>query len=356
MKRIPLVQFGVGNVGRSLIQQVIANRVQHADLLGVRLEYVALADSDGAVVSSDGLDDAALNEVVEVKAGGGRLNSLDAGYVQRDPAAIVDVAGADDAIVIDVTATQATVPALLGALERGYRVVTANKLPLTESYALFQTLTADRRTRFETTVGGGLPVIRTLQTLIDIGDDVQRIQGCLSGTVGFICARLEAGERLSDALREARRRGYTEPDPREDLSGRDAARKTLIMARMLGYPLELEDVEAESLYPQEMDTLGIDEFLAEAGALDEQFAARAASAQAAGRALRFVAEVEDGSCRVFLTTVEPESRLAHINASESIVVFQTALFRDSPLTVSGLGPGPAVTAAGVLGDILGLIV
>ncbi len=356
MRRIPLIQFGVGNVGRSLIEQVIANRVQHADLLGLRLEYVALADSDGAVVNSDGLDDAVLQEVIHAKLAGAHLKDLDTGYVQQDPTAIVDVAGTDNAIVIDVTATQATIPALLEALERGYRVVTANKLPLTQSFALFQTLTADRRLRFETTVGAGLPIISTLQTLVDVGDEVQRIQGCLSGTLGFICAQLESGNRFSEAVREAKRRGYTEPDPREDLAGSDAARKALILARMLGYPLELEDVEVERLYPQEMDDLTVDEFMTEVDALDEPFAARAADARDAGRPLRYVSEVIDGRCRVSMTTVDPDSRLAHIHSSDSIVVFETALYQENPLTISGRGAGPAVTAAGVLGDIVALAV
>ena len=351
-----MIQFGAGKVGRSLIEQVIANRVRRADMSGVRLEYVALADSDGAVVDSKGMDDATLRSVVKAKASGGRLKDLDAGYVQRDPAAIVDVAGTDQAIVIDVTATQATIPALLEALERGYKVVTANKLPLVQSFALFQALTAGRRTRFETTVGGSLPVVSTLQTLVDIGDEVQRIQGCLSGTLGFICAQLEAGTCFSEAVIEAQRRGYTEPNPLEDLAGRDAARKALILARMLGYPLEFEDVEVESLVPQDMDALSIDEFLAQADDLDTRLATRAADARAAGRPLRYVTEVADGRCRVRMTTVDPDSRLAHIGASESIVSFKTALYDTHPLTISGAGGGPAVTAAGVLGDTVALAV
>ncbi|MFQ5595732.1 MAG: homoserine dehydrogenase [Anaerolineae bacterium] len=352
MKRVPLIQFGVGSVGQSLIEQIIANRVRHADLLGSRLEYVALADSDGAVVNSDGLDDTELQGALEAKSRGGRLNALAAGYVQQDPAAIVDVAGADRAIVIDVTATQATIPALLQALERDYRVVTANKLPLVQSFALFQALTTDRRTRFETTVGGSLPVVSTLQTLVDIGDEVQSIRGCLSGTVGLICAQLEAGISFSEAICEAQRRGYTEPNPLEDLAGRDAGRKALILARMLGYPLEFEDVEVESLHPQDMNALSIDEFLTQAEELDAQFADRAADARAAGRRLRYVTEVTDGSCRVRMTTVDPDSRLAHIGPSESVVSFETALYPHDPLTIRGAGGGPVVTAAGVLGDIV----
>jgi homoserine dehydrogenase len=337
-----------------LIEQVIANRVRHADWLNLHLEYVALADSDGAVVNSGGLNDGALTEIVEAKAGGRRLNELDAGYVQRDLAAIVDVAGADQAIVIDVTATEDTIPALLDALKRGYRVVTANKRPLTNSFALFQRLTAGRRIRFETTVGAALPVISTLQTLVDTGDEVRHIQGCLSGTLGFICAQLEAGKPFSEAIREAKRRGYTEPDPREDLAGSDAARKALIMARMLGHPIEFGDVEIERLYPPAMDNLSVDEFLAQVDVLDEPFAARAAEAKAAGWPLRYVSEVVDGRCHVSMSTVEPDSRLAHIQASDSIVVFRTARYQDNPLVISGRGAGPVVTASGVLGDILAL--
>lgn len=354
MTRIPLIQFGVGNVGQALVEQVVANRERHAETLGLRLEYVALVDSDGAVVNTDGLDDALLQDIVQAKARGTRLRELEMGYLQQDPADIVDVAGIDQAIVIDVTATEETIPALLQALERGYRLVLANKLPLAQSYALFQTLTRDRRTRFETTVGAGLPVIATLQTLIDTGDEVQRIQGCLSGTLGFVCTQLEAGAPYSAAVREAKRRGYTEPDPREDLAGSDAARKALILARIMGYPIELEDVEVERLYPATMDQLSVEEFLEALSDLDEEYAARAEEARRAGRSLRYVSEVVDGRCRVGLITVSPESRLAHIQASDSIVTFETDRYRDNPLTISGRGAGPDVTAAGVLGDILAL--
>lgn len=354
MKRIPIIQLGVGNVGRSLIEQVVVNRAQHAEWLGLRLQYVALVDRDGAVVRPEGLGDAELQDIVAAKVRGARLNELDTGYVQRDPAAIVDVAGADDAIIVDVTATDDTIPALLHALEQGYRLVLANKLPLTQSFALFQRLTAQRRARYETTVGAGLPVISTLRTLLDAGDDVNQVEGCLSGTVGFICAQLESDVPFSHAVREAKERGYTEPDPRDDLAGSDAARKALILARMLGYPLELEDVDVERLYPPAMNELSVGEFLASIGELDDVFAERALEALASGQPLRYVSEVVDGRCHVSLTTVAPDSRLAYIRPSDSIVVFHTRLYSTNPLTISGRGAGPVVTAAGVLGDIVSL--
>ncbi|MFQ6058171.1 MAG: homoserine dehydrogenase [Anaerolineae bacterium] len=350
---MPIIQFGVGNVGRALIQQVVDNRARH-EQLGLRLQVVALCDHDGAVVQERGLADEQLEAILRAKARGTRLRHLEWGYYQDDLTAIVDVAGTNEAIVVDVTASDQTIPALLAALERGYGLVLANKLPLAGSYPLFQQLTAGRGTRYETTVGAGLPVVATLQTLLDTGDTVERIQGCLSGTVGFICARLEAGEPFSAAVREARARGYTEPDPREDLAGYDAARKALILARMLGYPLELEDVAVERLYPPHMDALSVEEFMSQVEALDAEYAERAAQVRDSGQRLRYVAEVVEGHCRVELQAVPPDSRLAHIQASDSIVLFQTARYHENPLTISGRGAGPEVTAAGVLGDILAL--
>ncbi|MBS1251035.1 MAG: Bifunctional aspartokinase/homoserine dehydrogenase 1 [Anaerolineales bacterium] len=354
MRRIPVIQLGVGNVGQSLIEQVAASRVRHADLFDLRLDHVALVDSDGAIVNPKGFSDDSLSNIAQAKAGGSQLNELSNGHVQCDPAAIVDVAGADEAIVIDVTASQETIPALLESLGRGYRVVTANKLPLTESYALFQTLTSSRQLRFETTVGAGLPVLSTLQSLVDVDDRVQRIQGSLSGTLGFICSQLDAGKRFSEAVREAEHRGYTEPDPREDLAGSDVARKALIMARMLDNPAEFEDVEVQSLYPREMDDLTINEFLAEVDALDEEYDELANEARASGKRLRYISEVVDGHCRVCLAAVDPDNRLAHLQGSDSMVVFETGHYRDNPLVISGPGAGPTVTAAGVLRDIVGL--
>jgi homoserine dehydrogenase len=352
VRTIPIIQFGLGNVGGWLIRHVLALRDYHAQALGLRLEYVAVCDRDGAVVNPGGIPDEQLEATRLAKTRGRRLRELDWGYVQDDLAAIVDVAGTDGTIVVDTTASEATVPALLDARRRGYGVVLANKLPLAGPFDTFRQLTAGRRTRFETTVGAALPVISTLQTLLDTGDRVDRIQGCLSGTLGFICSKLEMGRPFSAAVRQAKQLGYTEPDPREDLAGNDAARKALILARLLGHHLELADVEVERLYPATLNDLSVDEFLAQVETLDEEFAARAAEARAAGRVLRYVAEVEGGRAHVSLQAVPADSPLARIRSSDSIVVFHTARYADNPLTISGRGAGPEVTAAGVLGDIL----
>jgi homoserine dehydrogenase len=352
---VPILIFGVGNVGRALVSQVIECRALHAERLGVRLEIVALADSLGAIVEQAGLSDAELEAVMRAKVAGQSLRESAIGYDQGDLADIVDVAGEDNAIVVDLTATALTVPALESALDRGYGVVTANKLPLAASLDAWQGLTKHRRFRWEATVGAGLPVIQPLLTLINTGDTIHRIEGALSGTLGYLSSQLEAGQPFSAAVLDAKTRGYTEPDPRQDLGGLDAARKALILARMLGYELELMDVEVESLYPEEMDGLSLEEFMPRLPELDEVYAARVAEAQAEGNTLRYIAEVGDGKARVGLQALERSHRLAQVHSSDSIVLFHTARYSENPLVISGRGAGAVNTAAGVLGDILDLV-
>jgi len=232
-------------------------------------------------------------------------------------------------------------------------VVLANKLPLAGELAWWDAL-ADAQSRWETTCGAALPVISTLNTLLDSGDDVMRIEGALSGTLGFLSSQLEAGRPFGAAVREAKAMGYTEPDPRQDLGGLDAARKALILARMLGYRLNMSDISVESLYPAEMDGLSVDDFLRAADSLDETMRRRAAELTSGGRRLRYAAEIESGQLRVGLMGADANSKLGSIRSSDSIVVFHTRYFGDNPLAVSGRGAGQEVTASGVLGDIVSL--
>ena len=352
---VPVIILGAGNVGRALVKEIIQCRPLHTERLRVRLEVITLSDRDGAVFEPAGLTDAQLHDILNWKEAGRPLRQHELGAYQDDLVALVDIAGQDGAIVVDLTATAETIPALESALDRGYGAVTANKLPLAADLATFRRLVDHRRFRWEATVGAGLPVIVTLTNLVNTGDAVQRIEGALSGTLGYLSSQLEAGQPFSDIVREAKRLGYTEPDPRQDLGGLDAARKALIMARMIGYPLELTDVSVESLYPAEMDTLSVDEFMAALPSLDEQYEVRVAEARAAGHTLRYVAEVADGAARVGLQPLDPESRLARVRSSDSIVIFHTERYSENPLVVSGRGAGAYNTAAGVLGDILSLV-
>lgn len=353
---IPIIILGIGNVGRALVRQIIDLRPMHAERLRARLEVVALADSDGAIFQPGGMQDAELEIIMRAKAEGGRLRQAELGGTELDDLlGLIDIAGDDNAIVVDLTATDKTIPALESALDRGYGAVTANKLPLAADLATYQRLTDHRRFRWEATVGAGLPVIATLQTLILTGDEVKRIDGALSGTLGFLASQLEAGRPFSEAVREAKQRGYTEPDPRQDLGGLDAARKALILGRMSGLSLELSDVEIESLYPATMDDLPVEEFMAALPALDAQYARRVAEAKAIGLTLRYAAEVSEGQARVGFQALPPSHKLAQVRSSDSIVIFQTTRYDENPLVISGRGAGAVNTAAGVLGDILSLI-
>ncbi len=351
---VPLIVFGVGGVGRALLRQIVASRRLHAERFGVRLQVVALADSRGAVVEPDGLGDEALRAIEQLKAQGTSLAETPQGYLATDTRAIIDGAGTDGAIVVDCTATDAIIPALEMALDRGYGIVLANKKPLTGPLDLFRRLTASGRLRHEATVGAGTPIIATLEGLIRSGDEVRRITGAFSGTLGYLMTGLQAEEPFSATVRQAYRMGYTEPDPRDDLSGMDIARKALILARMLGWELELTDITVEPLFPVSMAGGTVGDFLTRLDALDQAFAERAAAAWAAGQALRYAAEIADGRCTVGLRPVPADSPLGRLQGSDNLAEFHTRWYHPNPLVIQGRGAGVDVTAAGVLSDIVTL--
>lgn len=350
MKTQALFLLGFGGVGRALARQIVAARDLHARRLGLRLNIVGIADTRGAVLAAEGFSDATLHVFDARKVAGLPLERYDAPPL---PALNPFTLG-DDLILVDTTAGEATVPALRRAARQARGgVVTANKLPLAGPLAWWDDIT-NGRARWETTCGSALPVISTLNTLLNSNDTVTRIEGSLSGTLAYLSAQLEAGRPFGAAVREARARGFTEPDPRQDLGGRDAARKALILARMLGYRLTMDEVAIEPLYPASMDALSVDAFLAEVDALDASMAARAAALTAGGRKLRYAAKIENGRCSVGLAGADPDSKLGLIRATDSVVVFTTRYFSDNPVAVSGRGAGQEVTASGVLGDIVSL--
>jgi aspartokinase/homoserine dehydrogenase 1 len=356
-ERADVILLGFGQIGRAL-----ARMVPKAKSGGARLRLVGVVDRSGYVFEPDGLSARALDALVKHKeAAGGVARTAGrrtAGGGASAHAAVSEMArhALSHPILVDVTADD-TVDVLRFALAAGMDVVMANKRPLGGPLADARALldlaaTQGRRLLHETTVGAGLPIIDTFHKLLESGDRIHRIEGCTSGTLGFLMSELQQGKRFSDAVRRAMQLGYTEPDPRDDLSGMDVARKALILARLMGFRGELADVRVEPLLPDETRAWSRDEFLRRLGELDAAWADRVEVARAKGLVLRYVATATRQRVTVELRAVPPSSPFAGLRGTDNQVVFVTNRYRENPLIITGPGAGPQVTAAGVLNDIL----
>ena len=260
--------------------------------------------------------------------------------------------------LVDCTAADGHQTLYRRALERGIHVVTANKKPLVESLSSYRALhQGPGAFRYETTCGAGLPIIGPLQDLVRTGDDVRRIEGSFSGTLGFLCGELSRGVPLSRAVTSAKELGYTEPHPRDDLSGLDVARKALILAREVGLPLELRDVELQPFVPAELLTEDdASRFLAALTAYDQVFSQRVREHAQAGRVLRYLAEIDVAARKLSVAPrwVDASHGAFSLKGTESFVSFTSERYLVYPLRIQGPGAGAAVTAAGVLGELLRL--
>ena len=261
-------------------------------------------------------------------------------------------------VLVDVTADDTT-EAVTAALSAGMHVVLANKRPVTTDKRRYDALRATaqahgRRLLHEATVGAGLPIIDTYQKLVESGDRVSKIEGCPSGTLGYLFGEMGRGASFSAALRGAIAKGYPEPDPRDDLSGMDVARKALILGRLLGFAGGLENIAVESLVPDGADRLPLDRFLKSLDEYDAAWAKRVAAARARGGVLRYRAIVTRRRLRVGLVVVDASSPMASLNGTDNQFIFTTMRYKKNPLVITGPGAGPAVTAGGILNDVLKL--
>jgi aspartokinase/homoserine dehydrogenase 1 len=264
-------------------------------------------------------------------------------------------------VLIDCTASQDVADRYVEWLGGGIHVITPNKRAHSGPIGYYRELkhvSAATHTHFlyEATVGAGLPVIQTLKDLVETGDDIVSVSGIFSGTLAYLFNVFDGTRPFSDIVRDARAKGYTEPDPRDDLSGMDVARKAVILAREAGLALELADVEVESLAPDALAAAPVDEFLERLSDFDAPMAERVERARAAGQVLRYVAEVDvqRASAKVSLRAFAPEHPFANISLTDNIVQFVTRRYSENPLIVRGPGAGPDVTAAGIFADLLRL--
>jgi aspartokinase/homoserine dehydrogenase 1 len=345
---IDVILLGCGNVGGELLRQF---RQQSPKLLehDVELRVRAIGNSRKLLVADDVIDLSSWRE---------QLQSVGKPYDMDAVIAIRDRLGLLNPTVIDCSTDAKLAAQYVRLLEAGFNVVCANKKANTMSLEYYRDLRSAasrnfRRFLYETNVGAGLPIIDTLQGLIRSGDQLITFEGILSGSLSMIFGLLEDGMAMSEALAKAMELGYTEPDPRDDLSGMDVARKLLIVAREIGLQLELKDVEVEPAIPMEsIAKVDRAELLPAIRGLDAVFAEKVAAAAAQGKVLRYVGSIQDGHCRVAVESVAKELPLGAIRDGENALVLHTHYYQPIPMVLRGYGAGAAVTAAGVFGDLL----
>ena len=345
-----VVLLGFGRVGRALTDQIAANAGDG------RIRIVALLDRSGYVFDPRGLSRPRLLRLAREKDQGALLASLGQKASAMEALSHVGTHAVTRPVVVDVTSDE-TGSMLEAALIRGFDVVLANKKPLAGSWDAYERLLTTqtqygRTLKFEATVGAGLPIIDTFRKLDEAGDRVVRIDGCVSGTLMYVLSEISSGRAFSDAVREAVDRGYAEPDPRDDLSGRDAARKGLILARMLGY--RGAPPVADDLVPAAYRGLSLREFLARLPELDDDWRKRVSAEKTKGRLLRYVVTAGPRSVTAGLLAVPATSPMGAASGTRNIITFHSKRYKNEPLVVSGPGAGAEVTAAGILNDICSL--
>jgi homoserine O-acetyltransferase/O-succinyltransferase len=355
---VSLLLLGHGTVGGNLLEQLQGQQEVLRRTQGLDLRVSGIADTQHLLFQEEGIALSSWREHLGAARRSGPETPALLGALDR-------LRRLRGAVLVDCTAADGMETLYAAAFARGIHVVSANKKPLAVPWPLRERLFTLARTHrrlwdYETTVGASLPVLRTLSDMVRTGDQVRCIEGALSGSLGFLCEQLSQGTALSRAVRLAREHGYTEPHPREDLLGLDVARKALILARELGLPASLEDIEVEPFVPRHvLEEEDVERFLAALEGWDRKFASRLEGLRAEGRVLRYLARIEPPPApgqrpvlKAGPVAVPPEHPAAGLRGAEALVAFTTSRHVAWPLIVRGAGAGGGVTAAGVLAGIL----
>mgnify|MGYP006284840151 CR=1 FL=1 len=347
MKEVHLYLAGTGNVGSKLLNQI---RQQHKTLMEsqrLKINLVGITNSRKMLIDPDGID---INDPLKALEKGERAN-LDR-FVEA-----IGKKNMRNSVFVDCTASEMLASNYMELFEKYVSVITANKIACSSDYSQFRELKESAlqhnvKFSFETNVGAGLPVINTIDDLINSGDKILAIEAVVSGTLNYIFNILSEDLPLSKAIRMAMDNGYSEPDPRLDLSGVDVKRKLLILARESGYPLEENDISIETFLPDELFEGDVDSFLEKIRDLDGEWEEKRKKVAASGRRWRYVAELKEGKGRIGLREMKEKHPAYQLEASNNIILLTTSRYRELPLLIQGYGAGADVTAAGVFADVI----
>ena len=348
-KVLNLFVCGVGTVGGQLLEQIHNQYEELKRTKRLKLNVVGIATSKKALFNSDGIDLANYRELLADAPESNEKKLRDA---------IIEM-NCFNSVFVDCTASKEVAEIYQPLLEHNISVIAANKIAASSSYEKYARLKETALTRgvffrYETNVGAGLPIIGTINDLRNSGDVILKIEAVLSGTLNFIFNEISADVTLSEAVRRAKEQGYSEPDPRIDLSGKDVIRKLVILAREAGYKVEKTDVEAHLFIPDEFFEGNIDEFWKNLPKLDADFEARRKQLDAEGKRWRFVATFDHGKLSVALKEVDRTHPFYNLQGSNNIVALTTERYREYPMLIQGYGAGASVTAAGVFANIMSI--
>nr|WP_299346668.1 bifunctional aspartate kinase/homoserine dehydrogenase I [Allomuricauda sp.] len=352
-KHVNLAIFGHGNVGGTLIDQILKSQKSIEKRKGIDLRIFAVANSKKLILNADGINNNWRKQLVEEGAS----------YTAEDIVAFAQEHHLENLIAVDNTASTEFVSNYGLLVDHGFDLVSSNKIANTLGFDFYESirdrlLKNQKKYLYETNVGAGLPLIDTIQLLHLSGENITRIKGVFSGSLSFIFNTFsEEDKPFSTIIKEAMEKGFTEPDPREDLSGNDVGRKLLILARELDLQNEFSEIDIQNLIPQELQSVSKEEFLKKLNALDSHFES-VKQRQQKNHVLRYVGDLhgdlqqDKGILEVKLVSVLKESALGQVSGSDSIIEIYTESYGEKPLVIQGAGAGAAVTARGVFGDIL----
>jgi len=346
-KQVNLFVAGTGNVGAKLMAQLQQQHDYLRDQLRLQVRVAGLINSRRMILPGETVDPGHWKE---------RLDAGEPADLERFAEAILE-RNLRNSVFVDVTASEEVASRYARLLQRSVSVVACNKIAASSSFDNYKQLKDTARGYncqflFETNVGAGLPVIATLNDLLRSGDRVQRIQAVLSGTLNFVFNHYDGSRKFAEVVRQAQEEGYTEPDPRLDLSGTDVMRKIMILAREAGERIEMNDIMNLSFMPPSCMEGSVEDFYREMGRQEPHFRQLLERAEAAGCKLKFVASFENGKASVGLEHIDPGHDLYHLYGKDNVVLFYTDRYQEQPLVVKGAGAGADVTASGVFADIM----